>query len=84
MTGQTSKPSPRSAWGMTVAAALDLFAFVLVARASSSSLLIIIFGLCEVVLILSAAGAWKAYFENFISHKLSEKSDAEQDVDLNT
>ena len=66
---------------MTVAAALDLFAFVLLAQANASTLLLALFGLCGVVLILCAAGAWKTYLENFVSHKISERIDAGQDVD---
>ena len=78
MTEKTPKLTPRAAWGTTAAAALNLFAFVLFTQANTSLLLLACFGLCEVALILCAAGAWKAYFENFVSHKLSEKSDAEQ------
>jgi hypothetical protein len=78
MTKQTPKPSPGAAWGSTVAAALDLFAFVLLGHGNTSPLLLAFFGLCEVVLILCAAVAWKTYFENFVSYKLSEKSVGEQ------
>ena len=78
MAGQTPKPNPLAAWGLTTAAALDLFVLVLLANGNTSFLRLTSFGLCEVVLILCAAGAWKAYFEKFVSHKISENSDAEQ------
>ena len=65
---------PRQAWGLTIAAALDLFAFVLLAASNPSPILLSLFGLCEVVLILCAVGAWKKYIENMIETRCRKPS----------
>lgn len=62
-------PIRTSAWALTVAAAFDQVAFVLLARADASTLVLGLFGICEVVLILGATYMWKSYFETLIQHK---------------
>jgi hypothetical protein len=70
MTEQTTKPAAKAAWTITVAATLDLFAFVLLSKANASWLHLSVFGLCEVGLILLAVQAWKSYFEKLIAHRV--------------
>ena len=73
MTEQTTKPESKAAWIITVAATLDLFAFVLLGKANTSPLLLGFFGLCEVSLILFAVQAWKSYFEKLIAYKVQSR-----------
>jgi hypothetical protein len=72
--------NPRHAWGMTLAAALDLFAFVLLASSNPSPLLLALFGLCEVVLILCAVGAWKQYFEFRMDQLTPQRPDSSSET----
>lgn len=65
-----NKPKPGAAWSITLAAALDLFAFVLLANVDASSRMLLIFGACELVLIVAATGMWQQYFEQLIDFKM--------------
>jgi len=64
---------PQAAWGMTVAAGLDLLAFVLMASSNTESNTLILFGACEFFLILGAVYFWKQYFEDLIELKLGKE-----------
>lgn len=75
--------SPRQAWMLTIAAALDLFAFVLMASAPPHLTLLMIFGICEVVLILCAVAAWLQVIEHRME-QLSRAPDAPADSSAKT
>lgn len=74
-----SKPKPEGAWGMTVAAALDLLALVLLVSSDSELNLLILFGGCEILLILISVWSWRIYFESLIDYKVSQALDATKD-----
>ena len=67
-----TKSKPQTAWGMTVAAALDLIALVLLASSNTEANTLILFAACEFLLIMGAVYFWKQYFEDLIEPKLGE------------
>ena len=73
----TSQASPQAAWAATVASSMSMLSFVLAGVAETPLPLVIIIGLCSVCAILVTVGMWKSYFEDFVSHKISENGDAE-------
>lgn len=66
------KPSAGVAWSLSLAAGLDLCAFVLMAAAGAGSGSLVFFGVCELVLIFGAIFAWKRYFEGLIDYRFRE------------
>ncbi len=69
------KPTGAAAWSVSVAAGLDLCAFVLMAASNpgtGSLLLLLLFGGCVLVLILAAIAEWKRYFEGLIDYRIGE------------
>jgi hypothetical protein len=53
---------------MAFAAGLNLFAFVLMSTANTDLNTLMLFGACEIIMILSAVGCWKKYFEEYIKY----------------
>ena len=74
------KPNQHQPWMISLAAALDLCAFVFMAASNSGKALLYLFGACELVLILSAIGAWKRYFEALIDYRLRELQGSDKDI----
>ena len=72
------KPTSTVAWLLSLAAVLDLWAFVVMASSNSNGLEL--FGACELVLILIAIGAWKRYFEALIDYRLRQLQGSEKDI----
>ena len=64
---------------MTVAAGLDLLAFVLMASSNTESNTLILFGACEFFLIIGAVYFWKQYFEDLIEMKLGSDTNSVKD-----
>ena len=66
------KPNGGVAWSLSVAAVLDLCAFVLMAAVRAETESLLLFGGCEVVIIFGAIFAWKRYFEGLIDYRIGE------------
>lgn len=66
------KPNPLIAYLMSVAATLDLFAFVLMAAGDNHGLPLIVMGVCVVVLILLSVSTWKMYFERLMDCRIRQ------------
>jgi hypothetical protein len=73
------EPNSNSARMVSFAAAMELFAFVLMAAGDTNVLLLSIMGVCAVVLILVAVSAWKKYFERLMDYKITQASDNQPD-----
>lgn len=55
------KPSAKGAWNITIAAALNAGAFVLLASINIRPVLLLTFALLEIAMIACAVGAWRQY-----------------------
>lgn len=64
------KPDARKFWGPTLAAALDLIALVLMVASNAKVHLLLVFAVCELVLIIAAALAWKKYIDQSIDYRM--------------
>jgi hypothetical protein len=65
------RPKATAAWCMTIAAILDMFAFVLLAKGDSPLRTLIVLGACELMFIVITVILWKQYFEELIDFKIN-------------
>jgi uncharacterized membrane protein len=70
---EVKKPSMQSAIPITVAALLDLFAAIMMASINTKPELLMIFVLCEIILIAGAIVAWIKYFKRYINYAIEQK-----------
>ena len=69
-TNTPQKPDARKLWGSTLAAALDLIVLVFMVASNANQLLLLLFAVCELVLIVAAAMAWKKYIDQSIDYRI--------------
>ena len=65
----TSTQASTQAWGITIAAILDLIAMIFMSNSNSDIGPLAIFAGCEAVLIVCAVASWKKYFQTLIEEK---------------
>lgn len=70
---ENKKPSMQIAIPITVAALLDLFAAIMMASINAKSELLMIFVLCEIILIAGAIAAWNKYFKRYVNYAIEQK-----------
>ena len=74
------KPTTQQPWIMSLAAAMDLCAFVFMAASNLEITLLAVVGACELALILIAIFAWKKYFEVLIDYRFRELQDSDKNL----
>jgi hypothetical protein len=70
---EVKKPSMQSAISITVAALLDLFAAIMLASIKPKPEVMMIFVLCEIILIAGAIAAWIKYFKRYVNYAIEQK-----------
>lgn len=76
-TATPQKPDARKLWGLTLAAALDLIALVFMVAGNAKLPLLLVFAVCELVLIIAAAMAWKKYIDQSIDYRMRRGTERE-------
>ena len=71
--GTVKKPSMQIAIPITVAALLDLFAAIMMASINTKPEFLMIFVLCEIILIAGAISAWNKYFKRYVNYAIEQK-----------
>ena len=70
---EVKKPSMQIAIPITVAALLDLFAAIMMASTNTKPEALMIFVLCEIILIAGAIAAWIKYFKRYVNFAIEQK-----------
>lgn len=75
-------PTPKTAWGITWAAILELLAFGFLIAGGAGFSLLVLFGACEAIFIFLAVKGWKEYFEAYTQSEIAKAADATPPQDI--